>query len=297
MSVTGYWDDAFAAAMSVKSDILTRTLQWVFGDAIQIDADYEIEYRKLEVADTLKEVDFIADKAITVNAYAGTGRVHVEVQAQPVQNLAKRMLEYGSALSVPWDSGKELVFPAQAVVLLEAERKQFSRKFLECRLSVAGATIPFGKYGIPVKYLAEDSEGTIFWPAFKSEISRLKFPDDVGDWQSTLGVTSMQLPESVRDRYVSSLKRAAARRYHVKEEMFMSNEELYERYKDIPDPFKIARNEGKEEGREEGREEGIEDVIKMMRRSGMTEEQIANVLSGRPWNSHKSGGVKGMKLD
>lgn len=293
MSVTGYWDDAFAAAMSVKSETLTRTLQWAFGNSIDIDTDYEIEYRKLDVADALKEVDFIADNAIVVNAYTGPRKVHIEVQAQSTQNLAKRMLEYGSALSVPWNSGSDLIFPMQAIVLLEAEHLKSSRKVLQCRLVVAGSSTSFGRYVVPVKYLAEDSKGTIFWPAFKSEISRLRSEDDVEDWQSTLGVTSVQLPESVRDRYVNSLKRAAVRRYHVKEEMFMSNDELYEKYKDIPDPFKIARSEG----REEGREEGIEDIIKMMRRSGMTEEQIANVLAGRPLNSIPGGNVKGLELD
>ena len=40
-----------------------------------------------------------------------------------------------------------------------------------------------------------------------------------------------------------------------------------------------AKREGIEEGRAEGRTEGVEEVINKMRKSGMTEEQIKQILN------------------
>ena len=82
---------------------------------------------------------------------------------------------------------RQLSFPLQAVVALEASAygKQ-SRRKLETELVDAFGE-RFGKYTVPVVYLSESCQDTLFEPVFFSETNNLNKQSDMALWSQSVG--------------------------------------------------------------------------------------------------------------
>lgn len=170
MSVNGYWDAAFEAAVSEKSEALTRTLQWIDGDRIRISGDYEVVYRKrASAAGTQSEMD----------------------------------------LSMVTQNQRQLSLPLQAVVLPEASASaKQSRRKLETELVDAFGE-KFGMYTVPVVYLSESCQDTLFEPVLLSETNNLNKQSDMALWSQSVDRVSAGLRSDVAARYADNLLKAS----------------------------------------------------------------------------------------